>query len=183
MRLPYTSNPPATSSGEEAAILQRVQTRRGENGLLPLDLTLLHSFPVADGWNSFLGAIRTRTSIPADIREMAICRVAAINKAWFEWEQHYPLLKAAGVPDEALELIKQDQCDESALSAVLSKEQLAVYKYSSAMTRTVKVPDEVFDELKALFSEKDVVEITATTAAYNCVSRFLVALNVGEMNE
>ncbi|KAK2861084.1 hypothetical protein FQN49_004563 [Arthroderma sp. PD_2] len=183
MRIPYTSNPPTTSNDEEAAILQRVQTRRGENGLLPLDLALLHSFPVADGWNSFLGAIRTRTSIPADIREMAICRVAAINQAWFEWKQHYPLLKASGVSDEALELIKQDQCDESALASLLTEKQLAVYRYSNAMTRTVKVPEEVFNQLKASFSETEVVEITATTAAYNCVSRFLVALNVGEMNE
>lgn len=51
------------------------------------------------------------------------------------------------------------------------------------MTRNVKVPKDVFQEIKGLFSEKEVVEITATTAAYNCVSRFLVALNVGEMND
>ena len=64
-----------------------------------------------------------------------------------------------------------------------SKELIAVYRYSSAMTRNVKVPKDVFQEIKGLFSEKEVVEITATTAAYNCVSRFLVALNVGEMND
>ncbi|EFQ99897.1 4-carboxymuconolactone decarboxylase [Nannizzia gypsea CBS 118893] len=184
MRLSYTPNPPPTSTPEEAAILERVQTRRGANGLLPLDLTLLHSFPVADGWNSFLGAIRTRTSIPAAVRELAICRVAAINQAWFEWNQHFPLLKAAGVSDQAVELIKLDTCDEAELAKALdSKELMAVYRYSSAMTRSVKVPEGVFEELKGLFSEKEVVEITATTAAYNCVSRFLVALNVGEMNE
>ena len=50
------------------------------------------------------------------------------------------------------------------------------------MTKDVRVPDEVFDVLKAEFSDKEVVEITATVAAYNCVSRFLVALDVGEMN-
>jgi len=50
------------------------------------------------------------------------------------------------------------------------------------MTLSVSVPDEVFAKLKANFSEKEVVEITATIAAYNCVSRFLVALDVGERN-
>ena len=33
-----------------------------------------------------------------------------------------------------------------------------------------------------MFGERGVVEITATVAAYNCVSRFLVALDVGERN-
>ena len=72
---------------------------------------------------------------------------------------------------------------QARVGAGLTQEQMAVYLYSSAMTRTVKVPEEVFDQLRSLFDEKEVVEITATTAAYNCVSRFLVALNVGEMNE
>lgn len=50
------------------------------------------------------------------------------------------------------------------------------------MTRNVRVADETFDLLKSLFSEREVVEITATVACYNCVSRFLVALDVGEKN-
>lgn len=55
--------------------------------------------------------------------------------------------------------------------------------YTDAMTLDVRVPDAVFGKLKeAGFSDKEVVEITATIAAYNCVSRFLVALDVGERN-
>jgi alkylhydroperoxidase family enzyme len=66
-----------------------------------------------------------------------------------------------------------------ALGAKLS----AVLAYTDAMTLDVRVPDGVFDKLKeAGFSEKEIVEITATVAAYNCVSRFLVALDVGERN-
>ena len=58
----------------------------------------------------------------------------------------------------------------------------AVLAYTDAMTRDVTVPDEVFENLKAQFTDKEIVEITATIAAYNCVSRFLVALDVGECN-
>lgn len=50
------------------------------------------------------------------------------------------------------------------------------------MTRDVQVPQALFDELKGLFNEKEIVEITATVASYNLVSRFLVALDVGEQN-
>lgn len=183
MRIPYTEDPPQTSNTEEAAILQRVQERRGEHGLLPLDRALLHSFPVADGWNSFMGAIRTKTSLSADIREIAICRIAAINGAWFEWAHHSPILKDTGFSDEALNLLQNGWTSDAELTALMSSRQVAVTKYTEAMTRTVKVPDVIFADLKSQFSDQEVVEITATVAAYNCVSRFLVALDVAEMNK
>ena len=50
------------------------------------------------------------------------------------------------------------------------------------MTLDVRVPDSIFTEVKQHFSEKQIVELTATIASYNCVSRFLVALDVGERN-
>lgn len=65
----------------------------------------------------------------------------------------------------------------------LSEQQWAVMAYTDAMTRDIKVPDAVFTELRKWFNEREVVEITTTVAAYNCVSRFLVALDVGEMND
>ena len=61
--------------------------------------------------------------------------------------------------------------------------QWAVVDYTDAMTKEVQVPDEIFAKLKRWFGEQEIVEITATIAAYNCVSRFLVALDIGEMNQ
>jgi len=50
------------------------------------------------------------------------------------------------------------------------------------MTKNIEVPDNVFEELKKHFCDREIVEITATVAAYNCTSRILVALDVGERN-
>jgi len=58
-----------------------------------------------------------------------------------------------------------------------------VLAYCDAMTIGIKVSAEDFAGLRRVFAEQEVVEITATVAAYNCVSRFLVALDVGEMSE
>ena len=63
----------------------------------------------------------------------------------------------------------------------LNERQRAALAYTDAMTIGVKVREGVFGELRRRFGERDVVEITAAVAAYNCVSRFLVALDVGEM--
>lgn len=106
--------------------------------------------------------------------------MAVINGALFEWEQHAPLLKEGGLSEEALKIVGDAQADFSSPS--LTPEQRAVLAYTDAMTKTVTVPESVFENLKACFDEREVVEITATVAAYNCVSRFLVALDVGEKN-
>ncbi|KAJ1326558.1 carboxymuconolactone decarboxylase family protein [Microdochium nivale] len=181
---------------EDEAVVERVRARRAPRPLQPLDLALLHSPPVADGWNSFLGAIRTKTeSVPAGLRELAICRVAVCNRAWYEWAHHAPLAIAAGVseafmndyvkglPGGDLEHAVTDEvkarcADEWGVGA----REWAVLRYTDEMTRNVHVPDAVFAEIKGLFGDKEIVELTATVAAYNCVSRFLVALDVGERN-
>lgn len=144
--------------------------------------------------NSFLKSIRTQTTLPTSIRELAICRVAAINRAWYEWDSHSPILESANVLSAAaIEYLKTQVPgdastehtpaggDKAGKEVLFDEKHLAVLEYTDAMTKGCVVPKRVFDQLKALFSEREVVELTASVAAYNCVSRFLVALDVGEM--
>lgn len=65
----------------------------------------------------------------------------------------------------------------------LDEREWVVLRYADAMTRDISVDQRLFDEVRGVFSEREVVEITATVAAYNTVSRFLVALDVGEQND
>jgi len=60
----------------------------------------------------------------------------------------------------------------------LDEDDRAVVAYADAMTREIHVPDDVFARIRERFAEREVVELTATIAAYNCVSRFLEALRV-----
>ena len=53
-----------------------------------------------------------------------------------------------------------------------------VLELTDAMTREIEVPDELMARMQQHFDAKGVVEIVATVAAYNMVSRLLVALNV-----
>jgi alkylhydroperoxidase family enzyme len=185
MRLPYIPDDPRMATEEDAAIVQRVKDRRGGK-LIALDKTLLHAPAVANGWNAFLGAIRTQTSLSDSIREIAICRVAVLNHAWYEWDSHRPILENSGVLSaEAIEHLKQrpGEGKQEERAKMFDDKHLAVLEYTDAMTLGCIVPDPLFQKLKGFFSEKEVVEITSTVAAYNCVSRFLVALDVGEMAE
>ena len=120
--------------------------------------------------------------------------MAVINEAWYEWAHHAPLAKAGGVTEEGMKTLEVGDLRSKNAGEGLSEKQWAVVKYTDAMTKDVSVPEEVFAELKKQFSEQEVVEITAVVslvyrysgitntnegqaACYNCVSRFLVALD------
>ena len=188
MRVPYAPKEPPTEA--DKPIYERIAARRAPRPLIPLDLALLHNTAVADGWNSFIGAIRTKTSVPDALRELAIARVAALNKAVHEWDVHAALALKAGISKEGLqtafeaEAVKKGDVVEFREGEGLTREQWVVLAYTDQMTRGVEVDHGVAEALKeSLGEDKQVVELTAIVAAYNCVSRFLVALDVGECNE
>lgn len=129
-------------------------------------------------------AVRTQTSLSTSIREVAICRVAVLNKAWFEWKHHVPILEESGFSKEGIEFILNSPPThkETSLQSPLDEKHTLVLQFADASTKDIEVPDALFAKLRETFSAKEIVELTATVGAYNCVSRFLVALDVGEMN-
>lgn len=157
----------------DGEVADRIRKRRGGH-LTPLDRMLLHSPPVADGWNSLLGAIRTRSILEDDLRELAILRVAALNRADYEWTAHEPVARRAGLTDTDLDALRADAPADG-----LTEAFRAARAYTDAMTRDVEVSTEVFAALRAHLDDREIVELTLTIGAYNLVSRFLVALEIG----
>ena len=181
MRLPYIADPPLGLKHSENEIIQRVLARRGSFGLLALDRTLLHSPPITDGWHSFFGSINSATTLRIDLRKIAICRVALLNGAKYQWDGHAAALQACeGFDEEKMNVVKTIYPIDR---GPLSLEQWVVLRYADVMTKNVVIDDVDFDAVKrAGFTPVEIVELTAIVAAYNCVSRFLVALDVGEKN-
>ncbi|KAF7361956.1 Carboxymuconolactone decarboxylase [Mycena venus] len=185
--IPGRAPPPGVSS-----IADRIRERRGARGLTPLDQALLHVPPVAEGWNSLLGAIRTKGSLPGDVRELMILRVAARNHAAFEWIHHEHVGRAEGLNTTQLWAIR----DTTSLPppSLLSPLQAAALAFADHSTVSVRVPTDVTSALQeqlkpvAAAGKLDVddllVEAAAAVAIYNMVSRFLISLDVaGKSND
>jgi AhpD family alkylhydroperoxidase len=157
------------------SIESRILATRGR--ITPLYQVLLNSPPVVDGWEAMLTAIRQKTSLAPRVREMIILRVAVLNRAPYEFEAHVPHARAAGMPDEVIENLRAYAAPEAV--AGLAAGEREVLALTDAMTRDIDVPDDVFEPLRAHFDEQALIELAATVAAYNMVSRFLVALRIG----
>ncbi len=162
------------STHPEAAVLaQRIREERGGK-LLDLYKVLLNSPPVAEGWLKLLTAIRQQCKLPGRDRELAILRIAVLNDAPYEFDQHVPFALKEGTTEAQIAALRV-----AVIGDAFNVRERAVLAYTDAMTRDIRVKDAVFDALRPYFDEREIVELTATIAAYNLVSRFLEALQVG----
>ena len=159
---------------ELAELEDRIKKQRGGNISL-LYQVLLNSAPIASGWEQMLSAVRNHSSIPADLRELAILRVAVLNRATYEFEAHVPHALTAGVCEQAIESLRTSDAFDAKL---FNEHQALVLELTDKMTQEVAVPDALMARVNARFNPQEVVELVATIAAYNMVSRFLVALAI-----
>jgi len=160
------------SRPELAEIERSIAAERGRITLLYQ--VLLNSAPLAGGWEKLLTAVRNRSSLPPALREMVILRVAVLNRAPYEFAQHAPVARAEGVSEEKIEALRANE-PGAAFDAV----ERAVLALTDTMTRDVQVDDAVMAPVLAAFDARATVELVATIAAYNMVSRFLEALQIG----
>lgn len=156
---------------ELAAVEQRILEERGRVSLLYQ--VLLNSESIASGWEQMLTAVRNRTSLPDGLRELIILRVAVLNQAPFEFEAHAPIAERAGLGQDKIAAVQV-----LSVGDVFAPVERLVLALTDAMTRDVVVPDLVFEPLRDHFDAQGLVELVATVAAYNMVSRLLVALHV-----
>lgn len=166
-RIPY----PDLDSTDVSPLVEQIIQERGK--LHNLYRLLLNSPPVAHGWLTFLTAIRQKCHLEARVRELAILRIAALNGADYEFISHIPHAQRAGLQQTQIDAIRHWEN-----SSEFSNEDRAVLLYVDAMTRDVHVDATVFAPINEQFNTREMTELTATVAAYNLVSRFLVALDV-----
>jgi alkylhydroperoxidase family enzyme len=189
MRIPdWTPERKAQPTDLVNAILER----RG-GALLNLDKALLWSEPLARGWNGYLKAVRSELSADRRLRELAICTVALLTGAHYEYHHHAPdFLAAGGTPPQldALQAYAAAYTAGYTVSSTANSSGAAphdanldaldslVVQYAAQMTRQVRVDDAVFEALRQHFDSTQIVELTSAIATYNMVARFLVALQI-----
>jgi len=161
---------------EPAELVAAIRKRRGGQ-FINLDRMLLHSIPVARGWNAFIGEIRENLSLDPKLRELAMCGVAVLNGAEYEFFHHAPPFRKAGGTEEQVEALRhigEPTFPQACFNAV----ELDTVNLTLQMTRNIVVDKTVMNHLQKALGNTAVVELVSVIAAYNMVSRFLIALDV-----
>ena len=167
-RIPY-ADPAAPGA---APLVERIVRERGS--LLHLYQMLLHSPPLAEGWLHFMTRVRQQLELGGDLRELVIMRIAHLNGAPYEADQHAPIALKEGLTQAQLDAL----ADWEAAPEAFTPLQRDVLRLADGMTREVHVDDAVVQAVRAALGERRLVELVATIASYNMVSRFLEALQI-----
>lgn len=150
------------------------QLRGGRGGrLLNLYKMLLHSPPVALSWFEHVGAVRWKTELDGQTREIVIVRIGFLNRVDYVVKSHIGY-----AAEEGLSKAQFDALADWQQSDLFSPQQRAVLAHTDAMTRDIEVPDAVFDALRRYFSERQIVELTVLIGTYNMHTRVLGALQI-----
>ena len=159
------------SHPEAAPLVERIVAERGS--VLHLYQMLLHSPPLAAGWLNYLTAVRQKLHLSGALRELIIMRVAQLNGAPYEAAQHAPIALKEGVTQAQLGALEAWR--DSALFDATTRAVLAL---TDAMTRDIHFDAALTAGVRQHLGERGTVEVAATIAAYNMVSRFLEALAI-----
>lgn len=175
-RIPYITD----AQAGDAELVNAIRARRGGK-LGALDGLLLHSEPVARGWGHLMGSVRSDLSLSARWSEFAMCAVAVLNDAEYEWVHHSPLYLAAGGRDEQLAALRKLRPDpEQALNdPAFDDDERAMLRLVIESTVSVAVSPQTFDAARAVLpDDQQIFEFVVVIASYNMVSRILVAMDV-----
>lgn len=167
---------PPIEPGTQPELAELEATIAAQRGRVsPLYQVLLNSPPMAHGWEQLLTAVRNKNTLPADLRELVIIRVAVLNRATYEYEAHVPIALKAGATEEKIAALR----DPEQLGAGLSELEQTLMTLTDTMTRNIDVPASLYDKVRSQLDERQIVDVMVTIGAYNMVSRFLVALEMG----
>ena len=133
-----------------------------------LDMRLLLAFGHME-----LAQQRAR-QMPGELKELA--RMLAGMQVNCPWCIDIGVLESrkTGILEEKLRALLEYEH-----SPLFTQEEVLVLRYAEAMTRTpLRVPDELFEALKAIYTDRQIAELTFLIAWENCVARFNHALGI-----
>jgi 4-carboxymuconolactone decarboxylase len=160
-------------SPDMADLVEKIRSGRRGNVINVYKL-LLHSPPVAENWFNLINTLRWGTELPGRLREIVIIRIAHLNRVEYVINQHVPKLALA----DGLTLDECDALVDWRATDCFNDAERAALDYAEAMTRDIRVPDDIFAALTPHYDDRKIVELTALIGAYNMHNRMMQALDI-----
>jgi alkylhydroperoxidase family enzyme len=128
--------------------------------------------PVIAAWTEFSKTLRHDARTSRALRELMILRGAQLMRSEYEWAQHLPMARKAGVAEAQIQNLAAWRA-----SAHFDAREKAALALAEAVTQG-HVSDAVYAEAKRHFDDRDYVELAVVAAFYAMVGRMLDAMGV-----
>ncbi|MEO7397455.1 MAG: carboxymuconolactone decarboxylase family protein, partial [Ilumatobacteraceae bacterium] len=124
-------------------------------------------------WMVFGNHVLNGNSLPARERELVILRTGYLCGAGYEWAQHVPIARAAGITDDQIRLVVQGpsapEWDDGDRMLLAATDELSDFKF---------IRDETWAALGTHWSEKQMMDLVFTVGQYTLVSMALNTFGV-----
>lgn len=118
----------------------------------------------------------TTSSLDKQLIELVNIRVSQINRCAFCLSVHIPGGRKAGLADEQIDLIAVWR----EAGEIFSARERAVLAWAESLTLLPQshAPDDLYEEVRAHFSEKETVELTWAIVTINVWNRMMVSMGI-----
>jgi alkylhydroperoxidase family enzyme len=128
--------------------------------------------PLVAVWTEFSRVLRYETRTPRALRELVILRGAQLIRSEYEWAQHLPMARKAGVREAQIRALAGWRT-----SGEFDAREKAALALGEAVSEC-RVSDEVHAQAMRHFDNGEYVEIALVAAFYSMVGRMLDAMGV-----
>lgn len=171
VRVPYVNREDMDAEGQKIYDKIREDRNTAEVGL---QFRALLNSPKAAGHLTSLGAeLRFQSSMPENLKELAIILVAREWNSDIEWTGHSILAAKAGVSDDSIETIRTHKAP-----AGLSGDEVTIAKFVKEMVQDKELSDATYAAAKNLVGERGVVDLTLTVSYYSALALAQIALQL-----
>lgn len=125
-------------------------------------------------WCGEPGALLDQLELDPKLRQLTILRVTHRIEAQYAWIQHVALAKVIGVSDEQISSLQQGRVEGDHFT---TKEQLMLTFVDEVM-QTPRVCDATFEQMRRLFSSRELVELLLVVGLYWTVGRVMTTLDI-----
>ncbi len=115
------------------------------------------------------GTILARQQLDGKLRELAILLVAADSGARYEWVQHVPIGKRAGISDAQVSAIEKLDLE----APCFDDTEKLLLRFTREVERNVKPSPETFDAMARRFPPREIVELVVAIGFYMLVARLM----------
>jgi len=112
--------------------------------------------------------LRWKTSVETRLNEFAILIVGRQWRSQVEWFAHVPIALKAGLSPDIIAELKANKRPSK-----MKEDEAVVYDFVSELTTTHKVSDETFARARKVFSEQQIIDLTAVSGNYVMVAMIL----------
>jgi alkylhydroperoxidase family enzyme len=127
---------------------------------------------------AYARALREDSSLPRDLQELLILRIAQVNDSAYEQSVHRPIALRCGVPQAKIDALPGWDA-----ASLFDPHERAALRFVDQAAASGEVDDGVFQALRQAFSPQEIVELTALVGWYVGNSRFVRALRIVSEDE